>query len=292
MTVPAPFDDYRFRQYVYGPIPVVDGDARFNGFTFTSVPITDGDSVHSTYPVDGRFPSPGTDTRWDGGFPGDTTLGSGWANPAPGEVVFDGDNYDGTTPFPESVVAAQEGATYRVSGSLDVLTDMTVVLQQGDDTVNAHTLSATGAFNHTFTGTVPASPENNIKFIANPEFPPSTAAAEFSNVEFFHAPIFRGTPAISGSAIIGQTLTCSTGNPIGRPAATVTYQWKRDGGNIGGATNSTYLVDAADYNTTITCEVTATNSEGAASLTATGVGPIPGVAPSFLTQPTISVTPA
>ncbi len=39
------------------------------------------------------------------------------------------------------------------------------------------------------------------------------------------AAVFTGTPAISGSLHIGETVTASTGNPSGVPAPSVTYAW-------------------------------------------------------------------
>ena len=71
-------------------------------------------------------------------------------------------------------------------------------------------------------------------------------------------------PAITGTAQEGQTLTCSTGTWTGTPIITYAYQWKRNGSNIGSATNSTYLLVAADVGQSIKCTVTATNGAGSA----------------------------
>lgn len=62
-------------------------------------------------------------------------------------------------------------------------------------------------------------------------------------------------PKISGSAIVGKTLRASsaTWKPAG---ATVSFQWKRNGKSIPGATKSTYTLKAADGGKRIT--VTAT----------------------------------
>lgn len=72
-------------------------------------------------------------------------------------------------------------------------------------------------------------------------------------------------PLISGSAVVGQTLSVSDGTWAGSPVITFSYQWKRNGSNIGGAIGNTYTLDQADAATTITCEVTATNIAGSAS---------------------------
>lgn len=57
-------------------------------------------------------------------------------------------------------------------------------------------------------------------------------------------------PIIIGSTTIGSELSIQS-FPIG-----TTYQWKRDGVNISGATNSTYELVAPDFNTEITVTVT------------------------------------
>lgn len=71
-------------------------------------------------------------------------------------------------------------------------------------------------------------------------------------------------PAISGTLSIGNTLTCSTGSYNVTPGS-YSYQWKRAGVNIGGATSSSYVVTSSDLGPAITCSVTA--SKGALSLT-------------------------
>ncbi|MCI0601130.1 MAG: hypothetical protein L0Y60_16760 [Beijerinckiaceae bacterium] len=63
-------------------------------------------------------------------------------------------------------------------------------------------------------------------------------------------------PGISGAANVGQTLTASTGSWSSTPAS-FTYQWKRDGVNIAGATVGTYVVQGADVGHLITVVVTA-----------------------------------
>lgn len=70
-------------------------------------------------------------------------------------------------------------------------------------------------------------------------------------------------PVVTGTANVGQTLSCSTGTWTGSPS--FTYQWKRDGVDIGGATANTYLLADMDILTSISCLVTATNVNGSAS---------------------------
>jgi hypothetical protein len=72
-------------------------------------------------------------------------------------------------------------------------------------------------------------------------------------------------PAVTGTATIGNTLTCSTGTWTGTPTPTYTYQWYSGGLEVVGATANTYVVRAADSLHTVLCQVTATNSLGSVS---------------------------
>jgi len=80
-------------------------------------------------------------------------------------------------------------------------------------------------------------------------------------------PINTVAPVISGTAVVGQTLSCTNGTWTGTPIITYTYQWMRNGVNIGGATNSTYTLVQVDAGNTsnIKCVVTASNGAGSAS---------------------------
>jgi hypothetical protein len=93
-------------------------------------------------------------------------------------------------------------------------------------------------------------------------------------------------PLISGSTVVGQTLTTTDGTWTGFPAPAFTYQWKRNGANISSATASSYLLVSADAGANMTVTVTATNTAGSANATSLAVGPItdvPSVAAPSLT---------
>jgi hypothetical protein len=92
-------------------------------------------------------------------------------------------------------------------------------------------------------------------------------------------PVNTVAPAITGTAQEGQTVTCSTGTWTGTPTITFAYQWKRNGSNIGSATNSTYTLVTADVSQSITCQVTATNGSGSASATSNTITPTAAVDP-------------
>lgn len=73
-------------------------------------------------------------------------------------------------------------------------------------------------------------------------------------------------PVISGTTVVSQVLTSTTGTWTGIPIPTYSYQWKRGVTNIGTNSN-TYTLVSADAGQTITCVVTATNLVGSANST-------------------------
>jgi hypothetical protein len=79
------------------------------------------------------------------------------------------------------------------------------------------------------------------------------------------APVNVTPPVASGDVIMGYTVSCTTGTWSAYPAPTYTYQWRKNGSNITGATSSTYVVDSANASGPIDCVVTATNTAGSAS---------------------------
>jgi hypothetical protein len=104
-------------------------------------------------------------------------------------------------------------------------------------------------------------------------------------------PVNTVAPAITGTAQEGQIVTCSTGTWTGTPTITYAYQWKRNGSNIGSATNSTYTLVTADVSQSITCQVTATNAVGSANETSNTITPTSAVDPdaqAFITAASIT----
>jgi hypothetical protein len=104
------------------------------------------------------------------------------------------------------------------------------------------------------------------------------------------APTNYALPVVSGAATVGQTLSCTSGGWNGYPAPTYTYQWVRGAAtNISGATSSTYTLVDADYNNTVKCTVTATNSAGSANATSAATSTVAGTVPG---APTIGTATA
>jgi subtilisin-like proprotein convertase family protein len=86
------------------------------------------------------------------------------------------------------------------------------------------------------------------------------------------APTDTALPSISGTGEVGKTLSCSEGSWIdGFASVSFGYRWLRDGSPIGGASASSYVVQAADQGHTLTCEVTASNRAGDSAVTSAGV---------------------
>jgi Leucine-rich repeat (LRR) protein len=87
-------------------------------------------------------------------------------------------------------------------------------------------------------------------------------------------PIIDGIPTISGLEIEGEILTALPASVSGNPTPTSTWQWKRSGVPISGATNNTYLLVEDDIGETITVVQTETNSAGADSAESAETGEI------------------
>ena len=103
-------------------------------------------------------------------------------------------------------------------------------------------------------------------------------------------PVNTVAPAITGTATVGSTLSCTQGTWTNSPTS-YTYQWMRNGVNISGATASSYVVVTADAGTSIRCTVTAINATASASATsnALAIAALPS-APSNTVAPVVSGT--
>jgi hypothetical protein len=93
------------------------------------------------------------------------------------------------------------------------------------------------------------------------------------------APTNYALPVVDGITTVGQTLNCSTGGWNGYPAPSYAYQWIRGAATNVGTNSPSYTLIDADYNNTIKCTVTATNSAGSASATSAATATIAGTEP-------------
>ncbi len=94
--------------------------------------------------------------------------------------------------------------------------------------------------------------------------------ATSSAVNVIGVPSNSTRPIISGIPLVGQELSCSQGSWDNNPTA-YTYQWRRGGSPISGATNSTHTLTGADAGRPIRCRVTAANDAGSDSSTSVPV---------------------
>lgn len=75
------------------------------------------------------------------------------------------------------------------------------------------------------------------------------------------------TPAVTGTATVGQTLTCTDGTWTGNPTPTISKQWRATSVDIAGATGNTFVLTAAQSGKIVDCRVTGTNAAGSTSKT-------------------------
>lgn len=87
-------------------------------------------------------------------------------------------------------------------------------------------------------------------------------------------PINTVAPAITGDAIVGETLTVTPGEWTGTGTVNLTYQWRRDGDDIVGATATTYELTEDDLEAMVDVRETGTDDVGSASVLAEAVGPV------------------
>lgn len=99
-----------------------------------------------------------------------------------------------------------------------------------------------------------------IRVIAIGERKTYTTSRAFSSYTATIAKLFTKspTPKISGTVKVGRTLSASVGTWSPKPS--FSYQWKRNGKSISGATKSSYKLTSKDAGTRITVTVTAKKS--------------------------------
>lgn len=71
----------------------------------------------------------------------------------------------------------------------------------------------------------------------------------------------KGDPILTGLPFVGADLTCH-GRWFGSPPIVHSYQWRRNGVTISGATSRTFTLTSTDLGTTLDCVVSVTHSSG------------------------------
>jgi hypothetical protein len=84
-------------------------------------------------------------------------------------------------------------------------------------------------------------------------------------------PVDTAAPVASGTAAVGQTLSCASGSWTGLAPLAYAHQWLRDGTAIGGANGSTYVVQVADQGHGLSCQETAKNEIASVNATSNTV---------------------
>jgi hypothetical protein len=133
---------------------------------------------------------------------------------------------------------------------------------------------------------------------ANPDFPGVYTEVAYPAIRAFltqpnppPAPALRSAPTLGGTAAIGQQLTCSPGDWSGSPSFSYDFVRSVDDVDVAVAASGAtpdYTVTAQDAGMTLRCDVTASNSGGAAvaKTAATGV-----IAAPVAATPTPAPTP-
>jgi hypothetical protein len=119
------------------------------------------------------------------------------------------------------------------------------------------------------------------------------------------APKNTAEPTISGTAVVGQRLTGTTGTWTGTPTITYAYQWARcpgdggatDGSNcttVSGATGTRYTLTAADVGARMRIRVKATNGAGSTTVASNATATVtePPTQPKNTSEPVISGQPS
>jgi hypothetical protein len=103
-------------------------------------------------------------------------------------------------------------------------------------------------------------------------------------------PVSTAPPIISGLARVGDTLVASTGTWSNAPTG-FTYQWRRGGYEIAGATQAVYVPTVVDLRWPLRVVVTATNAIGPAIAESAFTAPTLPAAPVCITAPVVTGEP-
>jgi len=152
--------------------------------------------------------------------------------------------------------------------------------QLPSDSLRLATASEAKGFNAT--GVVTIGGTNGDAFVylpANGSSDTLTTSPELApdNSFTFVKAALTGTPTISGTVKVGETLTAGVAQLS--DTTNITYQWCAGGADITGATSATYVLTANEAGKTITVKVTATNaSEYAGTVTSAATAAVANAA--------------
>jgi hypothetical protein len=252
--------------------PSIDGTGLV-GNTLTVVDTatsdTDADSVTLSY----QWQADGVDIS--GATAESYTLTSAEAHSAITAVVTAADGYDTTviTTAPTAMDnSAPEISGVDISGSTSpgetVIVVVSGVDRDGDPLTYSYEWYVDGALSGTAASyTVADGDEGKTLFAivtVSDGNGGSDRAASTARVIGNEGPVFLGTPSISGTAAVGNTLGLS-GTAVSDAegdAVTIGYQWLLDDAPIDGATADSYTIQSSDAGHAIACTVTIADGKG------------------------------
>jgi sugar lactone lactonase YvrE len=124
----------------------------------------------------------------------------------------------------------------------------------------------------------------------------ASATSELTGLVGFGVPVNVTSPAISGTARDGQTLTASGGSWAGTEPITYAYQWQscnslgESCSNVSGATSSTYVLGPSNVGNTLRMVVAATNAIGSTSAASSATAVVAAIPPSNTAAPVLTGT--
>lgn len=123
---------------------------------------------------------------------------------------------------------------------------------------------------------------------ATNSFGTNSATSNATSNAYANAPTNTVAPAVTGTPIVGGSLSCTSGTWTGTPTITYTYQWLRNGSNITSATSSSYTPVTADIGNPLSCRVTASNPGGSTNATSNSTSNVTEAAPVNTVAPVAS----
>ena len=262
----------------------------------TSATIT-GLTSGTTYLVQVRAEGDGLESLW-------SASGSG-APSAPDPVITIA---AGTSPVTEGT-AAEFTVTADAAPSANLTVNLTVADASGSDfvaagdegsktvTINANATTATYSVDTVGDTTDEPDGEVTVTVASGTGYTVGSPSSDTVTVNDDDDPLNSaptGSVTITGTVAEDQTLTADTSGVADEDGlGTFSYQWKRDGADISGATSSTYVLVQDDVGETITVTVSYTDGGGTAeSLTSAATGAVANVNDSPTGSVTISGTVA
>ena len=112
-----------------------------------------------------------------------------------------------------------------------------------------------------------------------------------SDLPSLSSSITIASASITGSASYNQTLTAAAGTVSNSASYTTSYQWRRAGSAITGATNSTYTLTSADIGNSISVVITVTDGSNSAFASSAGTAVVSKLAQTatFTTLTTVDL---